>query len=225
MQAQDLLPVELWTKILQDLTSFELSRAQNVCLLFWTIVQSRVEKGHVKSDLFIAKRQFSELGPIYDAAADDSSSKFICFQEDKINLKIFPKNVWLLGVGFHGPYNDENEKSFKNLHICVQVQERGQILVSRHKICKVKFPEVIQPIFFDKPLKLELDLSYEISMKFEPQQQIDENFYEYFFAYPKKDFISCASTTLEFGQPFYLFHCAYVRAGQIRHLYLWPGEI
>ena len=57
--AEDLLPVELWTKILKYLKLSNLITIQEVCLLFWNIVQALVARGHLKTDHYVIIKLFS----------------------------------------------------------------------------------------------------------------------------------------------------------------------
>ena len=52
--AENILPVELWTKILQFLHETHLRSVQDVCVLFWNIIQRFVEHGLIKSDFYVS---------------------------------------------------------------------------------------------------------------------------------------------------------------------------
>ena len=52
--AENILPVELWTKILQFLYETHLRSVQDVCVLFWNIVQRFVAHGFIKSDFYVS---------------------------------------------------------------------------------------------------------------------------------------------------------------------------
>ena len=58
MEAKELLPIELWTKIIKDLKLTDWISVQNVCQLFWDIVQNFVDLGFIKSDFYV---RFSKL--------------------------------------------------------------------------------------------------------------------------------------------------------------------
>ena len=58
MEAKELLPIELWTKIIKDLKLADWISVQNVCQLFWDIVQDFVALGFIKSDFYV---RFSKL--------------------------------------------------------------------------------------------------------------------------------------------------------------------
>ena len=55
MDASDILPIEIWTKILQDLSVSQLIIVQDVCLLFWNIIQDFVALGQIKSDFYVSE--------------------------------------------------------------------------------------------------------------------------------------------------------------------------
>ena len=59
--AENILPAELWTKILQFLTISQLRRVQEVCLLFWYIVQRFVEYGLIKSDFYVINTNYAVI--------------------------------------------------------------------------------------------------------------------------------------------------------------------
>ena len=53
-KAENILPVELWTKILQFLHETHFRSVQDVCVLFWNIIQRFVEHGFIKSDFYVS---------------------------------------------------------------------------------------------------------------------------------------------------------------------------
>ena len=61
LAAENILPAELWTKILQFLTISQLRRVQEVCLLFWYIVQRFVEYGLIKSDFYVINNNYAVI--------------------------------------------------------------------------------------------------------------------------------------------------------------------
>ena len=54
VEAQDILPVEIWTRILYLLPNHNWRLLQNVCSLFWNIVQHFVALGLIKSDFYVS---------------------------------------------------------------------------------------------------------------------------------------------------------------------------
>jgi hypothetical protein len=145
------------------------------------------------------------------------------------------RQYWLMGVAFHGPYTN-NSTTIRNLQLVLNVKEQDdeqKILASRSKLCRVKLPAIIMPIFFDFPIKLESDKFYKISMTFstptnnnEDQNELQE-WPAYVIQYEK-----CATVIEAFGQfTFAEELCvhqdlpnkfAYIQCGQIRYLYFWP---
>ena len=110
--------MEIWTKIINYLNHFplQLQIVQNVCQLFWNIVQDEfVAKGKLKSDLYEIRRPFNTDDKIQDFNTTENDNIFVFINEDKLMLKCY-KPCWLLGVGFHGPYNI-NLTPIKNLKV------------------------------------------------------------------------------------------------------------
>jgi hypothetical protein len=58
MDAGNLLPVELWTKIIQYLKPSQQKSAQQVCQLWWNIVQDIVAHGDLKIDYYVSQDTF-----------------------------------------------------------------------------------------------------------------------------------------------------------------------
>ncbi len=55
MDASDLLPIEIWTKILKEyLKLSHWITVQNVCQLFWNVIQDFVALGLIKSDFYVS---------------------------------------------------------------------------------------------------------------------------------------------------------------------------
>ena len=55
MDASDLLPIEMWTKILKEyLKLSHWITVQNVCQLFWNVIQDFVALGLIKSDFYVS---------------------------------------------------------------------------------------------------------------------------------------------------------------------------
>ena len=150
-------------------------------------------------------------------------------QQDNLYFNCSKPN-WLLGISFHGPYTNNN-RTLYSLQITINVKVDGCILGTRSKICKVKIPQVILPVFFDTPLLLHPHLTYEISIDFIFNHLLNtENMPEYIIEYNKtSNYINTDFDTGNFT--FYQPLCpkeniptkfAYLECGQIRHLYLWP---
>jgi len=228
-KAENILPVELWTKILQFLHETHLRSVQDVCVLFWNIIQRFVEHGFIKSDFYDIKRPFEDIAE--DPDENDLPNYFIIMQQDNLYFNCSKPN-WLLGISFHGPYT-KNNRSLKNLLITINVKVENSILGTRSKICKVKIPQVVLPVFFDKPLLLHPCLTYEISIDFIFNHLINtENMPEYIIEYNKTS--NYINSDFDIGNfTFYQPLCpkeniptkfAYLECGQIRHLYLWPHD-
>jgi len=224
---QDLLPVELWIKIINHLDHFpsQLLTIQNVCQLFWNIIQEEyVAKGKLKSDYFEIRRPFSDnLQENHDENLD---SVFLFMSEDRLNIKC-SRPCWFLGAGFHGPYSTD-KTSIKNLKISLTLKSEERILNKREKLCKVKFPEVILPIFLDKPSFLEPLINYTISMDFDFKNAY-LNIRGYLIEYRGHEEIKSDFNQFQFDEPKCLkpdssCKCAYVQCGHIRDLYFWPCE-
>ena len=55
MDASDLLPIEIWSKILKEyLKLSHWITVQNVCQLFWNVIQDFVALGLIKSDFYVS---------------------------------------------------------------------------------------------------------------------------------------------------------------------------
>ena len=150
-------------------------------------------------------------------------------KQDRLLFQCSKPN-WLLGISFHGPYTNDN-RSIKNLLISIIVKIDSYIMAKREKLCKVKYPAVILPVFFDKPLLLEPFLTYEISIDFVFNQPNPSQFEKEYVIQYKKTAIVNDKITGNFT--FYQTLCpkencmypfAYLESGQIRHLYIWPCE-
>ena len=78
------------------------------------------------------------------------------FRSDNFHFQV-SESVWLLGFGFHGPYTP-GSVNLHNLKIHIKLLEplnqHSKLLAYRTKECRVKIPQVILPVFFDKPIKL-----------------------------------------------------------------------
>ena len=58
VEAQNILPVEIWTRIIYLLPLHNWRLIQNVCSLFWNIVQHFVALGLIKSDFYVSNTFF-----------------------------------------------------------------------------------------------------------------------------------------------------------------------
>jgi len=228
---EDLLPVELWIKIINKMDHFpiQMSILQNVCQLFWNIIQEEfVAKGKLKSDLYEIRRPFTDNNQNNENNANFDDF-FVFLKEDKLTLNC-SRPCWLLGVGFHGPYSS-SQNSIKNLKITLAVKLESITLNQRQKLCRVKFPEVIQPIFFERPTVLESKSSYTISMEFDfnsTESNINEDYGRaYMIEYQGRETIKSEFNEFHFDEnkclrPDSSCKCAYVQCGHIRVLYFWP---
>lgn len=92
----------------------------------------------------------------------------------------------------------------------------------------MKFPEVILPIFFDKPAFLAPFISYTISISFDTTSQNPISWRSYIVKYCKNAAIVDASGCVKIKEQFTvtdrLNNYAYLESGQIRFLYFWPFE-
>ena len=77
---------------------------------------------------------------------NDVPNYFVIMQQDNLYFNCSKLN-WLLGISFYGPYT-KNNRSLKNLLITINVKVENSILGTRSKICKVKIPQVVLPVFF-----------------------------------------------------------------------------
>ena len=112
------------------------------------------------------RRPYKDLEEIYTIAementqiSSDSKLKsfpYLHFRSDNFHFHV-SKPIWLLGFGFHGPHTPGNV-TLHNLRIHIKLlkslNEHSKLLAYRTKECHVKIPQVILPIFFDKPVKL-----------------------------------------------------------------------
>ena len=84
------------------------------------------------------------------------SFPYLHYRSDNFRFHI-TKPIWLLGFGFHGPYTPSNV-TLHNLKIHIKILDplnpNLKILAHRTKDCHVKIPNIVLPIFFDKPVKL-----------------------------------------------------------------------
>lgn len=209
----------------------QMSIIQNVCQLFWNIIQEEfVAKGKLKSDLYEIRRPFSDNNQDENNANFDDDF-FVFLNEDTLRMKC-SRPCWLLGVGFHGPYSS-SQTSIKNLQITLAVKLDSIALNQRKKLCRVKFPEVIQPIFFDKPSELDPMSLYTISMEFDFSSTTSNTSEDYGRAYmieyqgsqtEKSDFNEFQFYEPKCLRPDSSCKCAYVQCGHIRVLYFWPCE-
>ena len=111
------MQVELWIKIINKLDHFpiQMSILQNVCQLFWNIIQEEfVAKGKLKSDLYEIRRPFTDNNQNNENNANFDDF-FVFLKEDKLTLNC-SRPCWLLGVGFHGPYSS-SQTSIRNLKV------------------------------------------------------------------------------------------------------------
>ena len=101
----------------------------------------------------------------------------------------------------------------------------------RQKLCKVKIPTMIQPVFFDEPVLLEKEKLYRIIVQFDHHEEdfesgsqgarfryktltSDADCSEDETAFPV-EFVSCDG-------PCSQRVCLYTEAGQVRVIYFWP---
>ena len=161
---------------------------------------------------------------------NDVPNYFVIMQQDNLYFNCSKLN-WLLDISFHGPYT-KNNRSLKNLLITINIKVENSILGTRSKICKVKIPQVVLPVFFEKPLLLHPYLTYEISIHFEFNHPFPESMPGYIIEYNRIS--NYINPNFDMGNfTFYPPICpkeniptkfAYLECGQIRHLYLWPHD-
>ncbi len=146
---------------------------------------------------------------------------------EKIKFKT-SKPLWFLGIGFHGPYTEENQ-TLHRLIVDLTISKQNQALAKRRKICRVKIPNVVLPMFLDLPVQLEQDLDYIITTDYEfDQQDQNQNWPAYGAQYEKAAILKEPFSTLTFTDE----RCglknsctvAYVQCGQVRFLHFWPVE-
>merc|ERR1711963_328269 len=104
MDASEILPIEIWTKILKDLKISQLISVQHTCQLFWNIIQDFVSLGQIKSDFYDIRRPYLEI----ELTEDNLEFSFVNINQDQINIST-SKPLWILGAGFHGPYTLDNQ--------------------------------------------------------------------------------------------------------------------
>ena len=84
------------------------------------------------------------------------SFPYLHYRSDNFRFRV-SKPIWILGLGFHGPYTPSNV-NLHNLRIHIKIldplNQHSKLLATRTKECRVKIPHVILPIFFDKPVKI-----------------------------------------------------------------------
>merc|ERR1712141_960014 len=124
-----------------------------------------------KSDFYKIRRPYEDLkenftmNPMeHTQISSDSKLKsfpYLHYRSDNFRFHV-SKPIWLLGVGFHGPYTPSNV-NLHNLKIHIKIldplNQHSKLLANRTKECRVKIPHVILPIFFDKPIKLWLSFN------------------------------------------------------------------
>lgn len=214
MEAQLILPVELWRQILKPLKLSTLIQVQHVCRLFWNIVQDFVHNGDLKTDYYSIRRPFQDV----NHHQSEEQLHFYYINQDKLQVTSSVP-FWLLGAGFHGPYAAQDE-SIKNFDIKMSVESQRKLIQERLKHCRVKFPAVILPLFFDQPVKLEANTPYIISMFFNFSETMD--WPAYIIEYPKNERVDYLSFYVENCVMKETCQCAYVQCGHIRFLYVWP---
>ena len=103
-----------------------------------------------------------ENSQITSDSSDKKSLPYLQFRSDTFGIEILKQPIWLLGLGLHGPYTPDNV-TMRNLRIHIKLFESlnhhphsssAELLAHRTKDCRVKFPQVVLPIFFDRPIKL-----------------------------------------------------------------------
>merc|ERR1712029_572944 len=152
----DLLPIELWYKILSTLSTKDSLSARRVCQLWAHIIQDFVLQGRIKTNEFKIRRPYEEVNEVGDEALDVGTTDEIAFR---------PKRPFILyGVGIHGPY-PKGLTTLRNLKIDVTLE----------KLCKVKIPWVVLPIFFDFPIELEKDKLSRIVVNFDSSAESEES--------------------------------------------------
>lgn len=194
-----------------------LLQVQQVCKLFWNIVQDFVANGDLKTDYYCIRRPFQEL----NFSQENDAVYFYKMNQDQVKFKS-KVPIWLLGAGFHGPYTTSDEISVKNFEIQMRaVETSGNVLQERYKHCKVKFPAVILPLFFQKPIRLDANICYVVSMLFTFSQDFESRCYV--IEYQKTQTVEGQYTFDEENCVMKeTCQCAYVQCGHIRFLYIWP---
>ena len=153
----------------------------------------------------------------------ENNSTFVFMNEDKIQF-CTSEPLWILGAGFHGPYTVGNHV-IRQLQTTFQISFQNQILESKVKINRVKYPEIIQPLFFESPILLQPKIIYTLSMNFSMEKE-HNSWIAYLIEYTKISEIQCNLGDLTFWQDFCTSDVssrfAYVQSGHIRTLYFWP---
>ena len=153
-----------------------------------------------------------------------NNSTFVFMNEDKIQFSA-SEPLWILGAGFHGPYTVGNQV-IRQLQTTFQISSENQILQTKVKINRVKYPEIIQPLFFENPILLQPQIIYTLTMNFCMENSENNSWIAYLIDYTKSSEIQCNLGHLTFFQDFCLSDSksrfAYVQSGHIRTLYFWP---
>ena len=98
----------------------------------------------------------------------------------------------------------------------------------RFKTCKVKFPAVVLPVFFENPTKIEPNVDYQLVINFTfTKEDSRQDWPAYLMEYKKYEEVIDFENAFEFHEPKIRTverpcKCAYVQCGQIRLLYFWP---
>ena len=155
---------------------------------------------------------------------ESAEFSFINLNEDKFQISTSVP-LWILGAGFHGPYTLDNQV-IRNLQTNFQILSNNEILCEKTKINRVKYPNIVQPLFFEFPILLEPDVIYTLFMTFDMDKNND--WISYLIEYTKNSEIQSNIGNIRFFQDFCRQNVpskfAYVQAGHIRTLYFWPGN-
>ena len=145
------------------------------------------------------------------------------FNQDKFQF-CTSEPLWILGAGFHGPYTEENQV-IHQLQTTFQISMQNEIVAQKVKINRVKYPQIIQPLFFEQPIFVQPNLIYTLVMNFSMQNE-NNSWIPYLIEYEKSCQINCEYSDITFWQEYCMHDMpsrfAYVQAGQIRTLYFWP---
>ena len=122
-------------------------------------------------------------------------------------------------------------RSMHNLLVTIKLYDPYYRLMGlRQKLCKVKIPTMIQPVFFDEPVLLEKEKLYRIIVQFDHHEDDFESGSQGArFRYKTLtsdaecsedetfpvEFVSCDG-------PYNERVCLYTEAGQVRVIYFWP---
>ena len=107
----------------------------------------------------------------------------------------------------------------------LQVRLENQfVLQERVKLCRIKYPAIVLPIFFQEPFRLEADQTYIVAMNFEMNNNSQEAI-AYLIQHPKEAEVTAHFGHFKFHEPLSLKEFstfAYMQCGHMRFLYFWP---